>query len=89
MYYAVKVGICLSATFFILQLLFVIICRNNYFLNYYQLLNSPWDVCFEPTNQIVYIAMAGQHQIWVHSTLDGVTKAFSGDGYERNLNGQR
>ncbi|PWA90389.1 haloacid dehalogenase-like hydrolase family protein [Artemisia annua] len=53
-----------------------------------QLLNSPWDVCFEPANQIVYIAMAGQHQIWVHSTLDGVTKAFSGDGYERNLNGQ-
>lgn len=52
-----------------------------------QLLNSPWDVCFEPANQIVYIAMAGQHQIWVHSTLDGVTRAFSGDGYERNLNG--
>ncbi|KAI3781172.1 hypothetical protein L2E82_11176 [Cichorium intybus] len=52
-----------------------------------QLLNSPWDVCFEPTNQTVYIAMAGQHQIWEHSTLDGVTRAFSGDGYERNLNG--
>ncbi|KAK1432524.1 hypothetical protein QVD17_09421 [Tagetes erecta] len=52
-----------------------------------QLLNSPWDVCFEPANQTVYIAMAGQHQIWVHNTLDGVTQAFSGDGYERNLNG--
>ncbi|KVH92080.1 HAD-like domain-containing protein [Cynara cardunculus var. scolymus] len=52
-----------------------------------ELLNSPWDVCFEPVNQTVYIAMAGQHQIWEHSTLDGVTKAFSGDGYERNLNG--
>ncbi|KAI3725773.1 hypothetical protein L1987_65565 [Smallanthus sonchifolius] len=52
-----------------------------------QLLNSPWDVCFEPANQNVYIAMAGQHQIWVHSTLEGVTRAFSGDGYERNLNG--
>ncbi|KAL8251513.1 hypothetical protein R6Q59_035206 [Mikania micrantha] len=51
------------------------------------LLNSPWDVCFEPATQTVYIAMAGQHQIWVHSTLDGVTRAFSGDGYERNLNG--
>ncbi|KAI7736671.1 hypothetical protein M8C21_009136, partial [Ambrosia artemisiifolia] len=51
------------------------------------LLNSPWDVCFDPANQTVYIAMAGQHQIWVHSTLDGVTRAFSGDGYERNLNG--
>ncbi|MFS7969879.1 putative transcription factor WD40-like family [Helianthus anomalus] len=54
-----------------------------------QLLNSPWDVCFEPANQTVYIAMAGQHQIWVHTTLDGVTRAFSGDGYERNLNGSR
>ncbi|KAK9084377.1 hypothetical protein Scep_030848 [Stephania cephalantha] len=52
-----------------------------------QVLNSPWDVCFEPANEIVYIAMAGQHQIWRHSTVDGVTKAFSGDGYERNLNG--
>ncbi|KAH7835073.1 hypothetical protein Vadar_022621 [Vaccinium darrowii] len=52
-----------------------------------QLLNSPWDVCFEPVNGIVYIAMAGQHQIWEHNTSDGVTRAFSGDGYERNLNG--
>ncbi|KAL3638204.1 Protein SUPPRESSOR OF QUENCHING 1, chloroplastic [Castilleja foliolosa] len=52
-----------------------------------QLLNSPWDVSFEPVNEIVYIAMAGQHQIWKHSTLDGTTRAFSGDGYERNLNG--
>ncbi|KAL8553826.1 hypothetical protein ACS0TY_002199 [Phlomoides rotata] len=52
-----------------------------------QLLNSPWDVCFEPVNEVVYIAMAGQHQIWKHNTLDGTTKSFSGDGYERNLNG--
>lgn len=59
------------------------------FLLIFQLLNSPWDVCFEPENEIVYIAMAGQHQIWEHNTLDGVTKAFSGDGYERNLNGSR
>ncbi|XP_043687165.1 protein SUPPRESSOR OF QUENCHING 1, chloroplastic isoform X2 [Telopea speciosissima] len=52
-----------------------------------QLLNSPWDVCFEPNSEIVYIAMAGQHQIWEHYTLDGTTRAFSGDGFERNLNG--
>ncbi|GLT71599.1 hypothetical protein SLA2020_436050 [Shorea laevis] len=52
-----------------------------------QLLNSPWDVCFDPVNEKVYIAMAGQHQIWEHNTLDGVTRALSGDGYERNLNG--
>ncbi|XVF57595.1 hypothetical protein PTKIN_Ptkin06aG0217900 [Pterospermum kingtungense] len=52
-----------------------------------QLLNSPWDLCFDPVNEKVYIAMAGQHQIWEHNTQDGVTKAFSGNGYERNLNG--
>ncbi|OMP09371.1 hypothetical protein COLO4_05541 [Corchorus olitorius] len=41
------------------------------------LLNSPWDVCFDPVNEKVYIAMAGQHQIWEHNTQDGVTRAFS------------
>ncbi|CAN8241331.1 unnamed protein product [Cochlearia groenlandica] len=51
------------------------------------LLNSPWDVCFEPVNEKVYVAMAGQHQIWEYNVLDGVTKVFSGNGYERNLNG--
>ncbi|KZV33835.1 NHL repeat-containing protein 2 [Dorcoceras hygrometricum] len=52
-----------------------------------QLLNSPWDVCFDPVSDIVYIAMAGQHQIWKHNTLERTTTVFSGDGYERNLNG--
>ncbi|KAJ0979952.1 hypothetical protein J5N97_015426 [Dioscorea zingiberensis] len=52
-----------------------------------QVLNSPWDVCYDPIREIIYIAMAGQHQIWEHNTLDGITKAFSGDGFERNLNG--
>ncbi|XP_025662380.1 protein SUPPRESSOR OF QUENCHING 1, chloroplastic isoform X2 [Arachis hypogaea] len=52
-----------------------------------QLLNSPWDVCFHPVEEKIYIAMAGQHQIWEHNILDGITKVFSGDGYERNLNG--
>ncbi|KAL9265959.1 SUPPRESSOR OF QUENCHING 1, chloroplastic-like protein [Drosera capensis] len=50
-----------------------------------QLLNSPWDVCFDPASEKVFIAMAGQHQIWEYNTSDGTTKAFSGDGYERNL----
>ncbi|VYS49318.1 unnamed protein product [Arabidopsis thaliana] len=52
-----------------------------------QLLNSPWDVCFEPVNEKVYVAMAGQHQIWEYSVLDSITRVFSGNGYERNLNG--
>ncbi|KAF0914937.1 hypothetical protein E2562_032848 [Oryza meyeriana var. granulata] len=52
-----------------------------------QFLNSPWDVCYDPSKETLYIAMAGQHQIWKHNTLDGVTEVLSGDGYERNLNG--
>ncbi|PNY04535.1 NHL repeat-containing protein 2-like [Trifolium pratense] len=52
-----------------------------------QLLNSPWDVCFHPFEEKIYVAMAGQHQIWEHNILSGITRAFSGDGYERNLNG--
>ncbi|KAK7397113.1 hypothetical protein VNO78_18280 [Psophocarpus tetragonolobus] len=52
-----------------------------------QLLNSPWDVCFHPIEEKIYIAIAGQHQIWEHNLLDATTRAFSGDGYERNLNG--
>jgi len=52
-----------------------------------QVLNSPWDVCYDPSQETVYIAMAGQHQIWKHNIRDGVTNVLSGDGYERNLNG--
>lgn len=52
-----------------------------------QLLNSPWDVCFDPVREKVYIAMAGQHQIWEHNLANETTISFSGDGYERNLNG--
>jgi hypothetical protein len=37
----------------------------------------------------VYIAMAGQHQIWKHNIRDGVTGVFSGNGSEKNLNGSR
>ncbi|ONL97369.1 Chloroplast protein HCF243 [Zea mays] len=54
-----------------------------------QVLNSPWDVCYDPAEEAVYIAMAGQHQIWKHNLHDGITKVISGDGYERNLNGSR
>ncbi|KAI5075738.1 hypothetical protein GOP47_0009814 [Adiantum capillus-veneris] len=54
-----------------------------------QVLNSPWDVCCNPASDAIYIAMAGQHQIWEHVISTGVTKVFSGDGYERNLNGKR
>lgn len=74
--------------FYHLCVLFVILISSSS-VSDFQLLNSPWDVSFEPVNEVVYIAMAGQHQIWKHNTLEGTTKAFSGDGYERNLNGTR
>lgn len=35
----------------------------------------------------LYIALAGQHQIWRHDIASGETRAFSGDGAERNANG--
>lgn len=54
-----------------------------------QVLNSPWDVAHDPEAGLVYIALAGQHQIWLHKIADETTEVFSGDGYERNLNGRR
>ena len=36
----------------------------------------------------LYIAMAGQHQIWRHDLRAGTTGGFSGDGFERNANGR-
>ena len=36
----------------------------------------------------LYIAIAGQHQIWRHDMASGTTAVFSGDGYERNANGR-
>uniref|UniRef100_A0A0E0KCW1 Thioredoxin-like fold domain-containing protein n=1 Tax=Oryza punctata TaxID=4537 RepID=A0A0E0KCW1_ORYPU len=45
-----------------------------------EVLNSPWDVCYDPSKETLYIAMAGQHQIWKHNTLDGVTEFGDYDG---------
>lgn len=36
----------------------------------------------------MYVAIAGQHQIWRNDVASGVTAVFSGDGYERNQNGR-
>ena len=36
----------------------------------------------------LYVAIAGQHQIWRHEMASGTTAVFSGDGYERNANGR-
>jgi thiol-disulfide isomerase/thioredoxin len=48
-------------------------------------LNSPWDVLFH--EDLLYIAMAGQHQIWVFDPGDGSIKAFAGSGREELADG--
>ncbi|CAL5223491.1 g6016 [Coccomyxa viridis] len=53
-----------------------------------QRLNSPWDLAFDQQEDALYIAIAGQHQIWRHDMASGTTAVFSGDGYERNANGR-
>jgi len=54
-----------------------------------QKLNSPWDVCVSKQDKnVVYVAMAGQHQIWSYDVSSGVGSVYSGNGYERNFNSQ-
>lgn len=38
------------------------------------------------TERYVYVALAGQHQVWRYDTATGVAANFSGNGYERNQN---
>jgi hypothetical protein len=54
-----------------------------------QLLNSPWDVEIDEARNVVYVALAGQHQLWKYDIGANTIGQFSGDGYERNLNGPR
>lgn len=44
-----------------------------------QLLNSPWDVVVA-ANGDVFVAMAGQHQIWRYEAASGATAMVSGNG---------
>lgn len=60
-----------------------------------QQLNSPWDCALVSTAQrssgsateVLYVAMAGQHQIWAVHPDTGRAQNFSGTGNERNQNG--
>ncbi|ESO93122.1 hypothetical protein LOTGIDRAFT_119776 [Lottia gigantea] len=67
-----------------------------------QILSSPWDVCIgrspgSTRNDVLYIAMAGTHQIWVYFLQDvtwykamkyssGTCIRFAGSGAEENRN---
>ncbi|GLC49396.1 hypothetical protein PLESTB_000214800 [Pleodorina starrii] len=52
-----------------------------------QALNSPWDVELDANEEYLYIALAGQHQIWDLELSSGTAALFSGTGSERNQNG--
>ncbi|WP_420643685.1 thioredoxin-like domain-containing protein [Candidatus Leptofilum sp.] len=48
-------------------------------------LNSPWDVLY--LDGIIYIAMAGQHQLWQYDPTTEIVKLFAGSGYEELTDG--
>jgi thiol-disulfide isomerase/thioredoxin/sugar lactone lactonase YvrE len=48
-------------------------------------LNSPWDVLYH--DGMVYIAMAGQHQLWVYDPTEGSIKVHAGSGREELADG--
>jgi hypothetical protein len=48
-------------------------------------LNSPWDVLYHDGQ--VYVAMAGQHQIWVYSPEDETISRYAGSGREELRDG--
>lgn len=49
-------------------------------------LNSPWDVLYHDGQ--VFVAMAGQHQIWVYSPDEETISRYAGSGREELLDGQ-
>jgi thiol-disulfide isomerase/thioredoxin len=48
-------------------------------------LNSPWDLCW--VDGTLFIAMAGQHQIWQLPLIDNVLSVLSGSGREDLIDG--
>ncbi|MDE1770038.1 MAG: redoxin domain-containing protein [Thaumarchaeota archaeon] len=50
-------------------------------------ISSPWDVAVK--DNIVFIAMAGNHQIWTYDTMTDLAKPFAGSGHENIIDGDR
>lgn len=48
-------------------------------------LNSPWDVLYH--DGLLYIAMAGQHQIWLYDPQTETVRAYAGSGREELVDG--
>jgi hypothetical protein len=50
-------------------------------------ISSPWDVAVK--DNLVFIAMAGNHQIWTYDTNTDLAKPFAGNGQEDIIDGTR
>jgi DNA-binding beta-propeller fold protein YncE len=48
-------------------------------------LRSPWDLAWD--GELLYIAMAGSHQIWFHDPATGETEVWAGSGQELRIDG--
>ena len=49
------------------------------------LITSPWDLALR--NNLIYIAMAGNHQIWAYDTKSEMVLPFAGSGHENIIDG--
>ncbi len=50
-------------------------------------LSSPWDLAVK--DNLVFIAMAGNHQIWTYDIKSELIRPFAGSGYENIVDGDR
>ncbi|HJW18936.1 MAG TPA: thioredoxin-like domain-containing protein, partial [Candidatus Nitrosotalea sp.] len=50
-------------------------------------ISSPWDVAVK--DNLIFIAMAGNHQIWTYDVNTEITKPFAGNGQEDIIDGNR
>ncbi len=50
-------------------------------------LNSPWDLALSDDEKLLYIAMAGPHQIWVMDLQNNKVRRFAGSGNENLFDG--
>jgi DNA-binding beta-propeller fold protein YncE len=50
-------------------------------------LRSPWDLVWDAEDELLYVAMAGSHQIWAWDPATGEVGPFAGTGHELRRDG--
>jgi DNA-binding beta-propeller fold protein YncE/thiol-disulfide isomerase/thioredoxin len=50
-------------------------------------LSSPWDLAWDETRSLLYVAMAGSHQLWSFDPTHETIEAFAGSGQEGDEDG--